>query len=557
MAIFKAKPIKAILGKIWLFQWLRTLIQALFLDKAELKDYRLFKKKYKSILSRGSEFSSPSKRVLVVNLHGLIHGIKQEAMLAKGLQLNGYTPFFLIYRSSFWPVRYYRVFGFRHFVFFDDHLSKSSGNPLPQEIRVAINKLHTFSDVLKFEYNGVRIGKYALSTIARQLRLGTIDPQNLNVGPLLQTYLLHAIATVQAAINIIELIKPDLLLLLEKSYTPYGEIYSVALNKRIDLIQWSSCHREDALMLKRYTQETKDLNKSSLSDETWEMVKKMKFTSENEITLKNELLENYKSGQWFSEVGTQFHKKIVSKEEIQTRLGLDPTKKTAVVFAHLFWDEAFFEGGDLFGNFEKWFIETVRAACANPNLNWILKLHPANLVKAVRDNYKGDFSENISLKREIGELPNHIKKLEPNSEISTYSLFDAMDYCLTVRGTIGIEAASFGIPVFTAGKSRYDGLGFTIDSKTPHEYLERLKTIHLVPRLTQEQKEIAQKFAYALFVMRPLKLESMKVGYLHDQKATPKVEICLTSFDNLVKAQDLKNFAQWAMSAEKLDFLCQ
>ncbi len=84
-----------------------------------------------------------------------------------------------------------------------------------------------------------------------------------------------------------------------------------------------------------------------------------------------------------------------------------------------------------------------------------------------------------------------------------FSLFGVMDYCLTVRGTAGIEAARLGVPVLTAGPARYSGLGFTIDSASRAEYLARVARIQDTPPLSDEQRELAERFAYGLFVLRP------------------------------------------------------
>jgi hypothetical protein len=48
-----------------------------------------------------------------------------------------------------------------------------------------------------------------------------------------------------------------------------------------------------------------------------------------------------------------------------------------------------------------------------------------------------------------------------------------MDYCLTVHGTAGIEAARLGITVLTTGTGRYDRRGFTSDSDSREEYLAK------------------------------------------------------------------------------------
>ena len=48
----------------------------------------------------------------------------------------------------------------------------------------------------------------------------------------------------------------------------------------------------------------------------------------------------------------------------------------------------------------------------------------------------------------------------PDSSVSTFSLIRLMDYCLTVRGTVGLRSTIFGKLVLTAGAGRYDKFGF-------------------------------------------------------------------------------------------------
>src|SRR5208283_4163784 len=160
--------------------------------------------------------------------------------------------------------------------------------------------------------------------------------------------------------------------------------------------------------------------------------------------------------------------------QLRERLSLDPNKKTAFIFPHILWDAALFWGKSLFRDFEEWFVETVRLACANDNLNWVIKIHPANRRVRESGSLQGEYAEVVTLRKYIGKLPPHIVMIPPESEISTYSLFPIIDYCLTVCGTVGIEAARLGIPVLTAGSGPYDHRGFTVDSNSREEYCEKV-----------------------------------------------------------------------------------
>ena len=190
------------------------------------------------------------------------------------------------------------------------------------------------------------------------------------------------------------------------------------------------------------------------------------------------MVGSYLSGEWYGKSAPSSTRTLQEAAEIRRALGLEVGKKTAVIFSHIFWDGTFFYGTDLFGSYEEWFVETMKVACANPHVNWIVKIHPANIVKNVRDGVGSEPSELTAI-RSLGEpLPPHVRVVQPDSRMSTLSLYSVMDYCVTVRGTVGIEAASFGIPVLTAGTGRYDRLGFTIDSESRAQYLDRLAHIH-------------------------------------------------------------------------------
>jgi hypothetical protein len=209
----------------------------------------------------------------------------------------------------------------------------------------------------------------------------------------------------------------------------------------------------------------------------------------------------------------------------------------------------------LFSNYEEWFVETVRAACSNPEVNWIIKIHPAHVAKSAMERYQGEPAELIAVRERIGELPPHISVVPAGTDINTFSLFAVMDYCLTVRGTIGIEAASFGIRVLTAGTGRYDHKGFTTDSKTREEYLERLDHIQDIPPLSDSERELAERFAYGAFIIRPLPLTTLSIEHERDIEATTRIWINAKSALDLASAPDLNAFAEWAADRTSEDFL--
>jgi hypothetical protein len=291
----------------------------------------------------------------------------------------------------------------------------------------------------------------------------------------------------------------------------------------------------------------------SLSDASWKQMKKMLWSDDMWRALHDEVVASYRSGEWFSECATQVGKSEWARDTVIRRLELDTTRKTVGLFPHLFWDATFFWGTDLFDDYEHWFTEVLKVAASNRSVNWIVKIHPANITKALRDNYQGDYSEVVAIRETLGELPDHIKVILPDAEISTLSLFDVMDYCLTVRGTIGIEAAIFGIRVLTAGTGRYDRHGFTMDFDSAEDYLTVLRRLPDVPPMTPSEIELARRFAYGVFMARPTPLASTSLRFSEDSKASAQVRVKMSGAA-LYEAPDVCSLAHWIRSGDE-DYL--
>jgi hypothetical protein len=379
------------------------------------------------------------------------------------------------------------------------------------------------------------------------------------VQALLRELVPAALQTAVRAERAVAAVQPHSALFLERGYTPFGEVYDVVVNAGVNTIQWVGAHVNEALVVRRCTDVNRHDHPFSLSEETWEDVTSMPWTEAEEAVLQREFEDRYKEGAWFNRQRLQDGKLVKEVDELRRQLGLDPARKTAVVFSHLFWDATFFFGEDLFDNYEQWLVETVRAACRNPALNWIVKLHPANVWKLKRENAPMEFVEESALRKAIGPLPSHVRLLRPETDINTFSFFRLMDYCLTVRGTIGIESPCYGIPVLTAGTGRYSERGFTIDSQSREEYLGRLARLENVPPLGPREIELARRHAYALFKRRPLVFSSFRLVFPGaDHPSHPldhDVEIFLRSREELLRAPDLAAFAEWAVESKRLDYM--
>jgi hypothetical protein len=512
-----------------------------------------FKRSYEGILRHTlNDASDGQKKVLVISMG--FPEIELELGLIKGLELAGYTPFVIDPYQVPLLMDYYELAAIK-----ERHYLDSFADPADlSEAEAILDVCATLDDLLAFEYEGVRVGRFAVSTALRWLRLGTLDFEAPEVRPKLIEHIASSIAYTKAALKCIQTVRPEVTLLVDAVYTPQGEIFDVCLTNGVDVILWDAAHKSNTLMMTRYTRETIDQDPNSLSPQSWEFVQGMEWTEAHRQQLQQELYNAYAKGDWYSANGTQFKKRLMSPDALRNRLGLDPNKKTACIFPHILWDASLFWSNGLFESFEAWLIETVRTACANDQVNWVIKIHPAHVGKNIAEGVRVEPAEVVVLREHIGELPPHIFFIPADSDINTYNLFEFMDYCITVCGTVGIEASSFGIPVLTAGNGRYDSRGFTVDSKTREQYLERMAHIQDIPPLSAAQRELAERFAYGTFILRPLPLSTVTLEYPQskqdDQKGNSKTQIKIKSIEEWATAPDLRALAEWVNKREA-DFL--
>jgi hypothetical protein len=515
------------------------------------RDLRDFRSRYGSVLAPVPRTGAGT--ALLASLSYSPFQLKLEGMLAKGLQLAGLDVVAAVPPKGDLPRRYLETFGIRRFVTLEDHMGAGTEAEAEREADRILAGASTIEELKTATFRGAGVGRQALSTESRHVHEGTVDLRNGEVRADVRRFLALAVRTTSAADRLLDSLAPDLVLFNERNYAAEGPLSDLALARGLNVIQFVAGFADDALVFKRYTHETRRLHPRSLSDASWERVRALEWTPERDRELEDDFRRRYAGETYVARLHPAWTREQ-SREDVAARLGVDPARKTAVIFSHVLWDANMFYGRDLFADQEEWFVETVRTACANDRVNWVVKLHPANAWKLKRDGYAGELAEHRAIREKVGTLPSHVRLLEPDTDISPRSLFALTDYGLTIRGSIGFELPCFGVPVLTAGTGFYSGRGFTVDSETPAEYIARISSIEQIPPLDEEARTLARKHAYALFRLRQTRFTSFRQVYSLDrpQPAEATIEV---SMGSLEEADDLRRFGNWAGHSRALDYL--
>lgn len=371
----------------------------------------------------------------------------------------------------------------------------------------------SFENILALESDGFRIGRSALSSVVRRLRIGKLDDADPAHRAAVEAALARAFAVQRAARATVAEVAPDLAVFVERGYTPAGEFFDACVLAGVDTVQWLGAPQSDRLLFKRYRRETRNDHPLALDDATWAAMRSARFDADDEARLMGTLEANYASGAWFNRQQLQTGKIDAERARAREILGIAPGRKAAGVFCHILYDATFFYGDSLYPDYEAWLVETVRHAIANPHLDWLIKVHPVNVWRSRMDGAPMEQLEARALRRAFGELPAHVRIVPADTELNSWAFFGAIDYGLTVRGTVGMEMPCLGIPTVTAGSGRYSGRGFTIDPVDRLDYAATLARLHEIPPLDAATITLARRYAHATFLLRPLRVESFAFLY--------------------------------------------
>lgn len=461
--------------------------------------------------------SSPKGTVLLFSDFPLTFTMRFDSILARMLRTDhGYTPIIVTrYKTAFLSDQIHqKVYGLNNRIFLEDHIPLR----LTSDAKVCVRRCLTarsFDEIKEITYRNTKVGLHALATAANLTMTGDAV-LDLAMAKQIVKYVGRSCRVVDAIDSIYSRYRPAKVIAVEKALSGTCESFYEAIHRGIDYVQWCGSLEPNKLTIKRYTQANYRVHPNSVSAKAFADTA---YESRFAETVSGILNTNYATGNIYIYKSHKLDSKpILTREEMQKRLRLDSSKRTAILFSHVLNDANLFYGDDLFeGGFKEWLVKTIEAAAQNDRVNWILKLHPANALKRSFAGYSGEYAEILAIRELLGEVPRNVTIIKPEAtDINPFSFFKLADYGITVRGTIGIELPTLGIPVLTGGSGRYSGMGFTNDSRSKEEYLDKIRRIDDIPLLTESERQAAIKYAYLLFRLRPIDCTSfMREYYPH------------------------------------------
>ena len=273
-------------------------------------------------------------------------------------------------------------------------------------------------------------------------------------------------------------------------YVPQGLAVQAAKSLGKSIVTWSQSYRKGTYLFSHHdsahkTQLSEDFDFSPL-------------TQRQETTLMKYLFSR--------DAGTNDWIRFGIAQNLNSEIKL-PLKDipTALLLTNVNWDaQVHFDDG-FFINMEEWLVETIKWFQIHPDLQLIVRIHPAEITGTIPTR---DPMSNV-IKREFPDLAPNIYIVDANSDISTYSLFPLSDLGIIFGTKTGIELTASGIPTIVAGEAWIKNKGISIDPKSKKEYFEFLEKFAAGIELPEINKTRAMSYAYHYFFKRMIPVTSI------------------------------------------------
>ena len=376
--------------------------------------------------------------------------------------------------------------------------------------------LKSQQDILDLSVQGIHFGPNIYAGYLRKHFVGAMHPGSEGVREILE----ESLANLALAQRTLDLHRPDLLVLSHSDYHSFGAFFKKFLHAKVPTLI-GTLYGEGRVGGRLYVSlsdfecEPRNYAFSCTPETWWQALSSYSFQDNDKVSA---YLTKRFAGDDDSFNG-DYHKSTtrLQKDALLQKLGvIQPFKAAALIAAHLLWDDATSSYRNIYCDYTSWLQRTLEIAGGNHHVLWIVKAHPSELHMGtkdrVRDIVRTVFGDN---------LPAHIVFLDADTKLNTYSLIEAVDAVVTVRGTIGFEAACLGRTVVNAGTGPYTAQGFNREFTHATDYEQCLANLHTSElSLTPEQLRNA-RIAIFVYLMKKCPTSALLTRFPSLAELTP------------------------------------
>jgi hypothetical protein len=359
-----------------------------------------------------------------------------------------------------------------------------------------ISSTMPLEEVKNHMYGSVAVGEHAFAGALRFYSLGFLDGSTESAA-VLRRYFKSSLLTTYAMDNLFKKFDFKCVVTHHGIYVPHGIICELARREKVRVVTWIPSYRKKTFIFSH-----DDTYHRTMMTEPVEKWEKMKWDKKTE-----EMIMSYLKSRWY---GTNdwifFHEKpCFDVKSIAEETGIDFSKPCIGMLTNVLWDAQIHYPANIFLNILDWALKTIDYFKNRPELQLIIRVHPAELIGA-RPSRQPIIPE---IKKVFPSLPKNIFLIGAENPISTYALMSQCNAVIIYGTKTGVELASMGIPVIVAGEAWIRNKGISIDPDSITEYYSLLDKLPFDKMMDEEKTVRARKYAFHFFFHRMIPLEFM------------------------------------------------
>lgn len=377
-----------------------------------------------------------------------------------------------------------------------------------------------FEDYFSFEYLGIDIGRQVYAAVLRYLLRGSVENDDFTRA-ISRKHMISAIIMADISKAVIEKLKPDCVVMHHGIYLTTGIFSEYARRQDVRVVIFTPAYRKNTFLFSHG-----ETYHKTLQDEPAENWENLPFSDED-----SRILDDYlNSRRWGSQDFISYYPNpLENRDRIVRELALDTSKKITGLFTNLPWDGQVVFHDTAFNNMFEWIAETIEYFIKKPQQQLIVRIHPAEIKGAVETRQKLD----PMIRNEFPRLPDNIKIISSNSNVSTYTLSDLVDVATVYTTKVGLEFSVKGIPVIVAGEAFYRNKGFTYDANSRSEYVSLLDRVAELKRNSPESIARARRYAHYYFFRR-----FIPFGFTNDRTWNNVLGLRIDRLEQLLPGKD-------------------
>ena len=349
-------------------------------------------------------------------------------------------------------------------------------------------------DLAALVVNDVPVGKLARRELQRYYHGFVFAPSS---DPAYRKWLVTGVLLTWFSERWLDQLQPDIVGVCSGRTLPTACVFEVARQRGIHVVTWDgTASHPDGLMFS-HNQPATEIP----LDGAW-----VEASKRNVSSIEMDKLTEY-LGRWSRSEITPFPynlKPIDDQAVIRRELGLRTGVPTVVVFTNTSWDIAVIDRDVGFDSMFDWLFAFVEYAIGHPEIDFIVRAHPAE--KNVPRELRSRTPVATEIRKRFQPLPSNIKLIEGDNPISSYTLAEIAQVNMVYASRLGLEIALRGKRPWIAGAVTYRGKGFTLDLESRDHMHRLLEEKVFENRLSKEEIELAQRFAYLWFFRYEVRL---------------------------------------------------